>query len=94
MEDYSPAVRKLLEENRLDPKSIPATGPNQRLTKQDVDAFLARGNGKEQVKETSSVRSGYIEAPRRRPRSLRAPIAQRRGDRCRAYPAARNTDHL
>ena len=36
----SPAVRKLVEENNLDPAAIPATGPNDRLTKGDVVAFM------------------------------------------------------
>jgi 2-oxoglutarate dehydrogenase E2 component (dihydrolipoamide succinyltransferase) len=36
----SPAVRKLVEENDLDPAAIPATGPKGRLTKGDVIAFL------------------------------------------------------
>ena len=36
----SPAVRKLVEENSLDPALIPATGPKGRLTKGDVLAFL------------------------------------------------------
>jgi 2-oxoglutarate dehydrogenase E2 component (dihydrolipoamide succinyltransferase) len=41
VEDLSPAVRAIVTENKLDPKSIPATGPGGRLTKQDVDKFLA-----------------------------------------------------
>ncbi|MDH5410910.1 MAG: 2-oxoglutarate dehydrogenase complex dihydrolipoyllysine-residue succinyltransferase [Alphaproteobacteria bacterium] len=36
----SPAVRKLVEENNLDPGAIPATGPKGRLTKGDVIAFM------------------------------------------------------
>jgi 2-oxoglutarate dehydrogenase E2 component (dihydrolipoamide succinyltransferase) len=36
----SPAVRKLVDENALDPALIPATGPKGRLTKGDVAAFL------------------------------------------------------
>ena len=40
-EDFSPAVRRLLAENQLDPKSIPATGPKGRLTSQDVQAFVS-----------------------------------------------------
>jgi 2-oxoglutarate dehydrogenase E2 component (dihydrolipoamide succinyltransferase) len=36
----SPAVRKLVEENNLDPAAIPATGPKDRLTKGDVVAFM------------------------------------------------------
>ncbi|MCE2509601.1 MAG: 2-oxoglutarate dehydrogenase complex dihydrolipoyllysine-residue succinyltransferase [Alphaproteobacteria bacterium] len=36
----SPAVRKLVEENRLDPSAIAATGKDGRLTKGDVLAHL------------------------------------------------------
>ena len=38
--ELSPAVRKIVEENKLDPKKIPATGPGGRLTKEDVVNFL------------------------------------------------------
>jgi 2-oxoglutarate dehydrogenase E2 component (dihydrolipoamide succinyltransferase) len=41
LEDYSPAVRTMLAENKLDPKTIRPTGPGGRLTKQDVQAQLA-----------------------------------------------------
>ena len=37
----SPAVRKLIEENSLDPKDITATGKDGRLTKGDVLAHLS-----------------------------------------------------
>jgi 2-oxoglutarate dehydrogenase E2 component (dihydrolipoamide succinyltransferase) len=43
LEDYSPAVRRLMVENQLDPKSIPSSGPKGRLTKEDVEAYLTRG---------------------------------------------------
>jgi len=36
----SPSVRRLVEENRLDPTSIPASGRDGRLTKSDVVGFL------------------------------------------------------
>jgi 2-oxoglutarate dehydrogenase E2 component (dihydrolipoamide succinyltransferase) len=42
-EDLSPAVRKMVAENGLDAAKIPATGPNGRLTKEDVAAFISRG---------------------------------------------------
>jgi 2-oxoglutarate dehydrogenase E2 component (dihydrolipoamide succinyltransferase) len=43
-EPLAPAVRKLIEENGLDPKEIAASGKDGRLTKGDVLAFLeARG---------------------------------------------------
>src|SRR6185436_16250942 len=49
-EDLSPAVRRLVEEHQLNPKTIPATGPGGRLTKEDVETFIRRqeGNGKGQ----------------------------------------------
>ncbi|HET9149430.1 MAG TPA: 2-oxoglutarate dehydrogenase complex dihydrolipoyllysine-residue succinyltransferase, partial [Alphaproteobacteria bacterium] len=36
----APAVRKIVEDNRLDPTRIPATGKDGRLTKGDVLSFL------------------------------------------------------
>ena len=43
-EPLAPAVRKLIEENKLDPAEIAASGRDSRLTKGDVLAFLeARG---------------------------------------------------
>ncbi|HEV2443770.1 MAG TPA: 2-oxoglutarate dehydrogenase complex dihydrolipoyllysine-residue succinyltransferase [Steroidobacteraceae bacterium] len=41
-EKLSPSVRRLIEENRLDATSIPASGRDGRLTKSDVVDFLAR----------------------------------------------------
>ncbi len=38
--EYSPAVRRMLQEYRLDPKAIPATGREGRLTKEDVVRYL------------------------------------------------------
>lgn len=39
----SPAVRKLVEENSLDPTKIPATGKDGRLVKGDVLAYIENG---------------------------------------------------
>jgi len=39
----SPAVRRLVEENGLNPAAIPATGKDGRLTKGDVLAFIESG---------------------------------------------------
>jgi 2-oxoglutarate dehydrogenase E2 component (dihydrolipoamide succinyltransferase) len=36
----SPSVRRLVEENHLDPSAVPATGRDGRLTKSDVTGFL------------------------------------------------------
>jgi len=38
----SPSVRRLVEENRLDPASIPASGRDGRLTKSDVVDYLGK----------------------------------------------------
>lgn len=40
-EDFSPAVRQLISDNHLDATKIRATGPEGRLTKEDVVAHLA-----------------------------------------------------
>jgi 2-oxoglutarate dehydrogenase E2 component (dihydrolipoamide succinyltransferase) len=55
LEDYSPAVRTLISENQIDPKSVPATGPRGRLTKEDVETYLA-GRGGNGAEPTVSVR--------------------------------------
>jgi 2-oxoglutarate dehydrogenase E2 component (dihydrolipoamide succinyltransferase) len=41
----SPSVRRLVEENRLDPAAIPASGRDGRLTKADVVGFLDKKPG-------------------------------------------------
>jgi 2-oxoglutarate dehydrogenase E2 component (dihydrolipoamide succinyltransferase) len=38
----SPAVRKLIDENKLDPVVIPASGKKGQLTKGDIEAFIAK----------------------------------------------------
>ena len=42
----SPAVRRLITENNLNPAAIPATGKDGRLTKSDVQNAIANGTGK------------------------------------------------
>ena len=42
----SPAVRKLISDNNLDASKIPASGKDGRLTKEDVETFLASGGAK------------------------------------------------
>ena len=39
----APSVRRLVDEHHLDPKTIPATGKNGRLTKGDVLKYVASG---------------------------------------------------
>ena len=44
----SPLVRKMLDENELDPDQITGTGSGGRITKQDVEAYLAKPKEAEQ----------------------------------------------
>jgi pyruvate dehydrogenase E2 component (dihydrolipoamide acetyltransferase) len=48
----SPAVRRLLDEHKLTPADVPATGPGGRLTRDDVLAFVASS---EQSPATASL---------------------------------------
>lgn len=45
--ELSPAVRRIVSENDLDPDRIPATGPGGRLTKEDVQGFVDKNNARE-----------------------------------------------
>ena len=45
-QSLSPAVRRLVEENNLNPAAIPASGKDGRLTKGDVQDAIAKGIGK------------------------------------------------
>jgi 2-oxoglutarate dehydrogenase E2 component (dihydrolipoamide succinyltransferase) len=55
----SPSVRRLVEENRLDPTSIPASGKDGRLTKSDVVDFL----GKKSAVEPAAVQTSRAATP-------------------------------
>ena len=46
---FGPAVRKLIEEHRVDPDRIPATGKDGRLMKADVLAYLETGASKPEL---------------------------------------------
>ena len=45
LEDYSPAVRRLLDEHKLDPSLIPTSGPGGRLTKEDILRYIDQRKG-------------------------------------------------
>jgi len=67
LEDFSPAVRRLIQDNKLDPRSIPATGNGGRLTKEDVETYLsgrggaAPGTGRDQPPPARTVPSPTME---------------------------------
>jgi len=56
-DELSPAVRRLVEENGLDPTTIQGSGKDGRLTKEDVLAYLSKGEpqGAEPEKVTESA---------------------------------------
>jgi len=49
----SPAVRKLVEEHRLDPSTITGTGKGGRLVKADVEAAIEKGSAAEEEPSSS-----------------------------------------
>ncbi len=59
----SPAVRKLVDENTLDPGQIPATGKGGRLTKGDVLDAIAKGIGKAAPGGPAAAPAGPSGAP-------------------------------
>src|SRR5215510_5968068 len=73
-EPLAPAVRKLIEENGLDPKDIAASGKDGRLTKGDVLAFL-EARGKPTI--TPAAQPAAAPMPAARPAEPVAPPAPR-----------------
>ena len=78
----SPAVRKLVEENNLNPSAIPATGKDGRLTKADVQDAITKGIGKASAPAASAPaalgpRSSDVREERVPMSRLRRIIAQR-----------------
>jgi 2-oxoglutarate dehydrogenase E2 component (dihydrolipoamide succinyltransferase) len=53
----APAVRKLVEDNSLDPTKIPATGKDGRLTKGDVLAYMEKGASPQSAPTTAAAPS-------------------------------------
>jgi 2-oxoglutarate dehydrogenase E2 component (dihydrolipoamide succinyltransferase) len=66
----SPSVRRLVEENHLDPGSIPASGRDGRLTKSDVVGYLGKKPGEAPVRTAGA-------APASVPSLVAAPAAAR-----------------
>src|SRR5256886_331001 len=66
-EDLSPAVRRLVEEHQLNPKTIPATGPGGRLTKEDVESFVKRQEGNGKGQQQAAAQATTSPAPATRP---------------------------
>ena len=69
----SPSVRRLVEENRLDPGTIPSSGRDGRLTKSDVVGFLGQQSAAVPAAPAGGARTEHRVAMTR----LRQRIAQR-----------------
>jgi 2-oxoglutarate dehydrogenase E2 component (dihydrolipoamide succinyltransferase) len=67
-ERLSPSVRRLVEENKLDPAGIPASGRDGRLTKSDVVEFLDR--------QRTAAKSAPRTEARERPEPAQQPAAR------------------
>ena len=79
----SPAARKLIEENNLDPNSVPSTGKDGRITKEDVVNFMSTGANRQQGGESESAAPATVpdagnRSEQRVPMTrLRAKVAER-----------------
>jgi 2-oxoglutarate dehydrogenase E2 component (dihydrolipoamide succinyltransferase) len=75
----SPSVRRLVEENKLDPGAIPASGKDGRLTKSDVVDFL--GKKQTPVTDRAEPPAPVVPAPAARAPSTPAPASRPAGSR-------------
>jgi 2-oxoglutarate dehydrogenase E2 component (dihydrolipoamide succinyltransferase) len=73
----APAVRKLVAENHLDPMTIPATGKDGRLTKEDVINFM---EGRTKVMAGAGAAQPLHPAAAPHPSAPKAPAAPRAPD--------------
>ena len=86
----SPAVRRLIDENNLNPAAIPATGKDGRLTKSDVQDAIAKGIGKASSPAASSAPA--VAGPRNDdPREERVPMSRLRRIIAQRLKEAQNT---
>ena len=81
--DYplAPSVRHLVDEHGLDPKKIPATGKDGRLTKADVLVYIASGGDS----------AGKSSVPDRKPREERVKMTRLRRRIAERLKEAQNT---
>jgi 2-oxoglutarate dehydrogenase E2 component (dihydrolipoamide succinyltransferase) len=88
----SPAVRKLVEDNNLDPARINPTGKDGRLTKPDVLAAIEAGTAKAGPAVSAAPQASAPLAPRAEdPREERVPMSRLRRAVARRLKEAQNT---
>ena len=85
----SPAVRRLVEENNLNPAAIPATGKDGRLTKGDVQDAIAKGIGK--AAPMASAASAPVAPRKDDAREERVPMSRLRRMIAQRLKEAQNT---
>ncbi len=75
LDALSPAVRRLVEENNLNPNLIPATGKDNRITKEDVVRFLENPPEKAEVasepKPVPDEPAKTVELPKESPQAAK-----------------------
>jgi len=71
----SPAVRRLVEENKLDPAKIEGTGKDGRLTKGDVLAFMEKGPAPVEKPPASAPAPVAARKPVEAPAKATVPVA-------------------
>ncbi len=71
----SPAVRKLVAENALDPTKIPGTGKGGRLTKEDVLRVVEGGEKEEAAAQGEAERAAPAAAAAKKPEGVAAAAA-------------------
>lgn len=88
----SPAVKRLVDENNLDPKKIAGTGKDGRLTKGDVLAAIENGSAKASAPAASPSSPSAPLAPRQDdPREERVPMTRLRKVIAQRLKDAQNT---
>ena len=65
LDDYSPAVRRLLSENDLNPEDINATGKGGKLTKEDVENHIKTGAASPQKETTENAPQTAVQTPKK-----------------------------
>jgi 2-oxoglutarate dehydrogenase E2 component (dihydrolipoamide succinyltransferase) len=92
MVDLSPAVRKMIHDNHLNVGQIPATGKDGRLTKEDVQNYLAKGGASTAAPAASVSSAPVTVAPRNdNPREERVRMTKLRQTIARRLKDAQNT---
>lgn len=87
----SPAVRKMVDDNKVDPSSISGTGKDGRLTKGDVQNAMDKGTAKAPVPAPSAPTPHPVKISSNGPREERVKMTRLRQSVARRLKEAQNT---